>query len=120
MALVHINSTRTHHNNSHGEAQGPLRRLLPVQPLFFSCHFACLFTIVYTHCCICKCVTQTRDVQASAANPPRRLGTLLQLLQYRGMSLADPTARKGLHPFFIPIAKVNNSNHFQLVLMHFM
>ncbi|KAG5181554.1 hypothetical protein JKP88DRAFT_290807 [Tribonema minus] len=35
---------------------------------------------------------------------PRRLSTLLQLLQFKGMAPCDPADRKGLNPFFIPMA----------------
>jgi hypothetical protein len=45
--------------------------------------------------------------QAVAPNPPKRLATLLQLLQYRGLTLCDPADRKGYIPFFVPLAQVN-------------
>ncbi|CAM9289188.1 unnamed protein product [Discosporangium mesarthrocarpum] len=43
--------------------------------------------------------------QAFFPNPPRRMSTLLQVLQHKGLSLVDPAERAGLNPFFIPLAK---------------
>ncbi|CAM9282964.1 unnamed protein product [Ascophyllum nodosum] len=43
--------------------------------------------------------------EANFPNPPRRLPTLLRFLRHKGLTPADPTARSGLNPFLIPLAK---------------
>ncbi|CAM9818110.1 unnamed protein product [Chrysoparadoxa australica] len=43
--------------------------------------------------------------EAAVPTPPARLGTLLTMLQHRGMTLVDPSKRAGMHPFLVPLCE---------------
>lgn len=46
-------------------------------------------------------------MQAKFPNPPKRLPTLLKVLEHKGLSPVDPSERAGLNPFLVPLAKVS-------------
>ena len=45
----------------------------------------------------------------AAIDAPKRLETLLALLEFKGEKLIQPDDRKGLNPFLIPVAKIGES-----------